>query len=37
MSKADVKQWLFDCATMPLSAFSKEGIERRFRRKQPEL
>jgi hypothetical protein len=32
-SKAAVKQWLFDHATMPLSRFSKEGIERRFRRK----
>ena len=37
MSKADVKQWLYERATMPLSAFSKEGIERRFRRKEPEL
>jgi hypothetical protein len=33
MSKADVKQWLFDHATIALSKFSKEGIERRFRRK----
>jgi len=33
MSKAGVKQWLFDHATIPLSKFSKEGIERRFRRK----
>lgn len=32
-SKAAVKHWLFDHATMPLSRFSKEGIERRFRRK----
>ena len=33
MSKRDVKQWLYDHATLPLSRFSKEGIERRFRRK----
>ncbi len=33
MSKADIKRWLFDHATIPLSKFSKEGIERRFRRK----
>jgi len=33
MSKSDVKRWLFDRATIPLSKFSKEGIERRFRRK----
>jgi hypothetical protein len=33
MSKSHVKQWLFDHATIPLSKFSKEGIERRFRRK----
>jgi hypothetical protein len=33
MAKRDVKQWLFDHATIPLSKFSKEGIERRFRRK----
>jgi hypothetical protein len=32
-SKAAAKQWLFDHATLPLSRFSKEGIERRFRRK----
>jgi hypothetical protein len=36
MSKADVKQWLFEHATIPLSKFSNEGIERRFRRKQAE-
>ena len=36
-SKADVKQWLFDHATLPLSRFSKEGIERRFRRKLPHM
>jgi hypothetical protein len=34
MSKADIKRWLFDHATIPLSKFSEEGIERRFRRKQ---
>jgi hypothetical protein len=34
MSKAGVKQWLFDHATLPMSKFSKEGIERRFRRKR---
>ncbi len=34
MSKADVKRWLFDHASLPLSKFSKEGIERRFRRKR---
>ena len=33
MSKADVKRWLFEHATLPLGSFSKEGIERRFRRK----
>jgi hypothetical protein len=33
MSKRDVKQWLYDHATIPLSKFSKETIERRFRRK----
>jgi hypothetical protein len=33
MSKLDVKRWLYERATIPLSAFSKEGIERRFRRK----
>ena len=33
MSKADVKEWLFERATLPLGRFSKEGIERRFRRK----
>ncbi len=36
MSKADVQQWLFDHATLPLSRFSQETIERRFRRKQAE-
>jgi hypothetical protein len=33
LSKADVKQWLFERATLPMGRFSKEGIERRFRRK----
>jgi hypothetical protein len=33
MTKAQVKQWLYDHATIPLSKFSEEGIERRFRRK----
>lgn len=33
MSKADVKQWLYERATIPLSKWSKENIERRFRRK----
>jgi len=33
MTKSQVKQWLFDNATIALSKFSKEGIERRFRRK----
>jgi hypothetical protein len=33
MSKAQVKQWLFDHATLPLNRFSRETIERRFRRK----
>jgi hypothetical protein len=33
MRKADVKEWLFERATLPMSRFSKEGIERRFRRK----
>ena len=32
-TKAQVKQWLFERATLPMSRFSKEGIERRFRRK----
>ncbi len=36
MTKSDVKKWLFDHATIPLSKFSKEGIERRFRRKLAE-
>jgi hypothetical protein len=35
-SKADVKKWLFDHVTLPLSRFSKETIERRFRRKLSE-
>lgn len=33
MKKPDVRQWLWEHATIPLSKFSKEGIERRFRRK----
>jgi hypothetical protein len=37
MSKADVKKWLHERAWLPLSAFSKETIERRFRRKRAEL
>jgi hypothetical protein len=37
MSKADVKKWLHEHAWLPLSAFSKETIERRFRRKRAEL
>src|SRR5262249_22746955 len=36
MSKADVKRWLFERATLPLGRFSREGIERRFRRKLAE-
>jgi hypothetical protein len=35
-SKADVKKWLFERATLPLNRFSEEGIERRFRRKLSE-
>jgi hypothetical protein len=33
MTKKQVKQWLYDRATLPLSKFSQEGIDRRFRRK----
>ena len=33
MSKAQVKQWLWERATIPMSKFSQEGIARRFRRK----
>jgi hypothetical protein len=36
MGKDDVKQWLFDHATLTLARFSKETIERRFRRKLAE-
>jgi len=36
MSKAEVKRWLYEHATLPLSKWSAEGIERRFRRKIPE-
>jgi hypothetical protein len=35
-SKADVKKWFFEHATLPLSRFSDETIERRFRRKLAE-
>lgn len=35
-SKAQVKAWLFEHATLPMGRFSKEGIERRFRRKLAE-
>ena len=35
-SKADVKQWFFEHATLPLGRFSDETIERRFRRKLSE-
>ena len=33
ITKAAAKQWLWEHATIPLSKFSKESIERRFRRK----
>ena len=36
MKKPEVKQWLWERATLPMSKFSKEGIERRFRRKLAE-
>ena len=36
MTKMDVKRWLFDHATLPMAKFSKETIERRFRRKLAE-
>lgn len=36
MTKAQVKQWLWERATLPMSRFSKEGIDRRFRRKLAE-
>ena len=36
MSKADVKQWLFDHATLPMHRFSPDNIARRFRRRQAE-
>jgi hypothetical protein len=35
-SKAEVKHWLYEHATLPLGRFSKEGIDRRFRRKLAE-
>jgi len=36
MTKAQVRQWLWERATIPLSKFSQEGIDRRFRRKLAE-
>ena len=36
-AKADVKRFLFEHARLPLSAFSTENIERRFRVKFPHL
>jgi hypothetical protein len=36
LSKMDVKRWLFEHATLPMAKFSKETIERRFRRKLAE-
>ena len=36
MTKAQVKAWLWERATLPMSKFSKESIERRFRRKLAE-
>jgi hypothetical protein len=36
-SKADVKQFLFEHARLPLMAFSNENVERRFRVKFPHL
>jgi len=36
-SKADVKRHLYERARLPLSRFSEENVERRFRRKFPEL
>jgi len=35
-SKADVKQWLYDHATLPMSRWSPDNIARRFRRRQTE-
>jgi hypothetical protein len=35
-SKSHVRKWLFERATLPLSRFSEETIERRFRRKLAE-
>jgi hypothetical protein len=35
-SKANVKNYLFEHATLPLSAFSDENIERRFRMRFPD-
>ena len=36
MTKSQVKQWLWERATIPMSKFSQEGIDRRFRRKLAE-
>jgi hypothetical protein len=36
MTKAQVKQWLYDDAVIPLSRFSEETIARRFRRRNAE-
>ena len=36
MTKAQVKEWLWERATLPLSKWSQEGIDRRFRRKLAE-
>lgn len=33
MTKAEVKRWLYNHATLPLSKFAQESIDRRFRRK----
>jgi len=35
LSKQDVKQALFDAAVLPLSAYSDENVEERFRRRDP--
>lgn len=35
-SKAQVKQWLYDHATLPMSRWSDDNIARRFRRRQAE-
>ena len=36
MTKAQAKEWLWEHATLPLSKWSQEGIDRRFRRKLAE-